>query len=384
MLPVDVANPHGTIAATSATAGVASKRSPALWRHRVLARVYRHRYLAGFTLIGLCSILIELAIRRALPNWWPPSCQTGLAFLVGLMLSLTLNLTVNFHVPRQYLLRTTAWFVGISLISFSLNAAVVYFLRATTAVTYDELRLATAGVLFTLAYSLHRTFTFDQSRNFGIAVYAVEDEDVDRIFAAVGWCCDHVHVDLVDETMQPDAAPVQLDRIDQVRRLWNGHPICLHVMSRRPRSWVHQTWQQVDWYLLHCDADDDLQELIFECRAHGKKVGVVWHSGVRPGRLLPYLPHVDFVMVLGIAEPGRSGQTLDEAGLAVARTLETMRAHYRFDLMFDGGVRTSNIAQIPGRYIVSASGVLNAPVPVMTAETLRLSRYRRQDSRRAA
>lgn len=345
------------------------------WRRKVFRYIYRYRYLACFTMIGLMSILLELAVLVMLPNSWPFSGQVVAAFSVGMLFSLVLNVKLNFQVPRQYLLRTSAWFVAISVASFVLNSAVVNFLHATTELAYSSLRLGTSGLLFVLAYTMHRTFTFDQSRNFGIAVYASENEDVQRVFDTIGHHCDHIHVDLVDDTVLPSAARVRLDRIDEVRRLWEGYPVCLHVMSRRPREWCEQTWGRVDWYLLPCDDADDLMELIFECRYREKKVGVVWH-GEPLGELLPYLPHVDFVMVLGIEQPGKSGQLLSERGLAVAQTLERMRSLYHYDLMFDGGVKDHNISRIPGRYIVSASGVLNAPLPAVAAHSLRITRYR--------
>lgn len=347
-----------------------------LWQKPLYYYIYRYRYLASFTLIGFFSILLELCVLYVAPNAWPFSAQVGLAFVVGMAFSLALNVTVNFRVPRQYLLRTSAWFVAISVASFLLNSLVVNFLHATTDLAYSSLRLGTSGLLFVLAYTMHRTFTFDQSRNFGIAVYASEAEDVQRVFDKIGHHCDHIHVDLVDKTVQSAAAPVRLECLREVRTLWSGYPVCLHVMSRNPRQWCEQTWDQVDWYLLPCDGHDDLLELIFDCRSREKKVGVVWHGDAALGELLPYLPHVDFVMVLGIAEPGRSGQELSERGLAVAQTLERMRHLYHYDLMFDGGVKSHNISQIPGRYIVSASGVLNAPLPAVAAHSLRISRYR--------
>jgi pentose-5-phosphate-3-epimerase/membrane protein CcdC involved in cytochrome C biogenesis len=354
-------------------------------RHRGFSYyIYRHRYLACFAVIGLMSILLELAVLQILPNWWPWAGQIVVAFFFSLAFSLVLNLTINFKVPRQYLLRTSAWFAAISLFSFALNTGIVSFLHATTEFTYSWLRLVSSGMFFVLAYTLHRTFTFNQSRNFGIAVYASEREDVSKVFEAVGHYCDHVHVDLVDETVLAGAAPVCLDRITEVRQYWRGFPICMHVMSRRPRQWVEQTWHQVDWYLFQCDSFDELMDLIFDCRRRAKKVGVVWHKDVPVGQLMPYLPHVDFVMVLGIAEPGKSGQILSEHGLAVAQTLEAMRPMYHYDLMFDGGVKATNVSRVPGRYIVSASGVLNADEPTSTADYLRMSRYCPEPTRRAA
>ena len=355
-----------------------------LWRRSLAYYIYRHRYLACFTVIGLFSILLELAVLHFLPTAWPQAARIVTAFVVGAVFSLVLNVTINFHVPRRYLLRSSAWFIGISAFSFVLNLAVITFLHANTELTYGWLRLVISGALFAIAYTLHRTFTFNQSRNFGIAIYASENEDVSSVFESIGHCCDHVHVDLVDETVLESVAPVRLDRIDEVRRLWHGFEVCLHVMSRRPRQWAEATWGQIDWYLFTCDVDDDLMELIFDCRFHGKKVGVVWNSGIPLAQLLPYLPHVDFVMVLGIAQPGRSGQTLDEHCLAVARTLDSMRSMYQFELIFDGGVKPQNISHIPGRYIVSASAVLTAARPTTTAHYLRMSEYERRPSRRNA
>jgi pentose-5-phosphate-3-epimerase/membrane protein CcdC involved in cytochrome C biogenesis len=352
------------------------------WRRSLAYYVYRHRYLACFTVIGLFSILLELMVLPWLPAWWPWSGRIAVAFVVGTVFSLVFNVTVNFHVPRQHLLRTSAWFVAISLFSFGMNTAIVLFLHATTDVTYGWLRLVISGFLFIIAYSLHRAITFDQSRNFGIAIYASELEDVGRIFESLGHCCDHVHVDLVDRTVLETAAPVCLERIDEVRQRWHGFEICLHVMSRRPRRWAVETWDRVDWYLFSCDIDDDLMTLIFDCRHHGKKVGVVWNNGIPIGKLMPYLPHVDFVMVLGIDQPGKSGQSLNEECLAVAHTLESMRPLYHYDLMFDGGVKANNVSHIAGRYIVSASGVLNAECPTTMAHYLSKSRYQPQARQR--
>lgn len=356
-----------------------------IWRRSLAYYVYRHRYLACFTVIGFLSILLELAVLHLLPANWNWTARIVLAFLVGAVLSLVLNVTINFHVPRRYMLRASAWFVGISVFSFALNSALISFIHSNTDFTYGFLRLAISGTLFVVAYTLHRTFTFNQSRNFGIAIYASETENVERVFESIGHCCDHIHVDLVDQTVLESAARVRLDRIDEVRRLWHGFEVCLHVMSREPRKWAEATWRKVDWYLFNCDAVDDLMELIFACRFHGKKVGVVWNSGIPLAKLMPFLPHVDFVMVLGIAQPGRSGQALDEHCLAIARTLDSMRPTYRYELMFDGGVKPQNISKIPGRYIVSASAVLNAPQPTAAAHFMRVSEYAPQSpTRRAA
>ena len=333
--------------------------------------VYRYRYLATFTAIGMLSVVLEILLAgRVMPAVWPWQLRAALAFVLGMLVSFSLNTAINFRVPREYLLHTFWRFAVVSVFSFSLNMLVVDLLQRWVGDVYGPARLASAGVLFLIAYALHRRYTFDRTRSFGIAVYASNEERVSRIFHRVGRNCNHLHVDLVDSTMNPHAGPVDLTQIARARRLWPGTPVCLHVMSYYPRHWAQQTWDQVDWLLFHVDAHDDLAELIFQCRARGKRVGVVWHTSAAVGLLLPYLPHVDFVMVLGIAKPGQSGQPILEEAIALAETLDQMRERYGFEIIFDGGVNAATITRIRAKYVVAASAVLRAASPIRSAHCL--------------
>lgn len=342
--------------------------------------VYRYRYLAAFALFGFLSIILEIVlVSYAMPAAWDDLPKATLAFGAGLLVSFCLNAFFNFRVPRRYLLGSFARFALVSLLSFSLNMAAVRGLNEQFGLTYGPTRLICSGCLFLLAYMLHRRWTFARARNFGIAIYASAAERVYRVFHKIGRNCDHVHVDLVDATMNPEAAAVDLGRLRLARRLWAGTPLALHVMSLRPAAWAAQTWPWVDWYLFHLGGHDDLLGLIAECRLRRKKVGVVWHVTDRPSELLPYLPHVDFVMVLGIAQPGRSGQPLAEAAVAMAEMLDRLRGRYGYEVMFDGSVNARTVGRIPATYVVAASAVLGAAVPVMAVNCLKTgARYERR------
>jgi ribulose-phosphate 3-epimerase len=334
--------------------------------------LYRYRYLASFTVIGFVSILLELWLMRAvLPNVWPLPLKSTVGFCMGIIISFVANAYLNFQVTWRHLLRTFAWFAVISTISFATNMAVVRSIYGLTGNHYEMLRLVTAGALFAIGYTLHRRYTFDQARDFGLAVYACESEDPHKLYERVGRNCDHVHVDLIDKTMGINPSPVRLENITIARQLWRGCPVVLHVMSLRPQQWVEQTWNDVDVYLFHVEAEDDLMELVFSCRQRGKHVGVVWRPGNSTSSLLPFLPHVDFVMVLGIREPGRSGQQICPEAIEMAATLSKQRLRYGFEVMFDGGVKASNVTEIEAKYIVAASAVLNAEHPIRAAHVLR-------------
>lgn len=340
-------------------------------RTRASFLLYRYRYLAAFTVIGFLSIVLELLLVRVLPADWPTVAKLVLGFAAGLVFSFALNFRFNFQVPRAYLLTTFRRFAAVSCLSFLLNLAVMSAVKSSLTEGYAPARLLSAGVLFMVAYTLHRRYTFRLARDFGVAVYATKTERVGRIYRKIGWNCDHVHVDLVDETMNPAAAPVDLTKLDRVRRLWKGVPVCLHVMSLQPGRWLPHVWDRVDWVVVHANAEEDLVALIAEARMRGKKVGVAWHVSTTVAAVLPHLPHVDFAMVLGIAQPGVSGQKLLEEAVTVAHMLDRERHRYGFEIIFDGGVNPATIARIPAKYVVAANAVIADQDPVRAAHTLR-------------
>jgi pentose-5-phosphate-3-epimerase/putative flippase GtrA len=370
---------HGSDAEPIILHGPWQRSATALARLRKLVEhngisffIYRYRYLACFTVIGFTSIIIELLVNRfVLKPILPAAPALVISFLIGMVLSFTANANFNFRVPRSYLFRSFAWFALISTLSFLLNMAAILAIGDMFAATPGVLRLSSAGLLFGIGYALHRRYSFDQARNFGLAVYACEAENVQSLYDKVGRNIDHVHIDLIDSTMTPKPSPVRLEKIDEAHVLWPDKPFGMHVMSRTPRVWVEQLWDKIDWFLFHIESEDDLHELMFECRKRGKKVGVVWRPGMSLGSLLTYLPHVDFAMVLGIREPGRSGQQMQPEAIEVVEALDEMRDRYDYQVMFDGGVKTTNVMDIPAKYVIAASAVIGAANPVYAAHVLR-------------
>lgn len=346
--------------------------------------LFRYRYLAVFTVVGLSSILLEVVlVRAAMPPEWPWLVKAMAGFVVGLVFSFVLNSSINFHVPREHLRRTFLRFCLVSAFSFTLNMCLVSWLGTVTSADYGQMRLVSSAAIFLIAYWLHRRYTFDAARNFGIAVYASTSERVGAIFARLGRNCDHVHVDLIDDTMSATAAPVDLSKIRVCRRFWPRTPLCLHLMTHRPSRWLEGIWDEIDWCLFHLDVEEDLFGLLLECRKRGKRPGVVWHRSAPLAAAMPYLPHVDFVMVLGISEPGRSGQTLLAESIDAVAVFDAMRARYGYEVMFDGGVKAANLSKISAKYIVSASSVLRAADPVKEANILRTNgRYARLDAQK--
>ena len=68
---------------------------------------------------------------------------------------------------------------------------------------------------------------------------------------------------------------------------------------------------------------------------------MVWHHTVTVAQMMPFLPHVDFVLILGIEKPGCCGQTVMGEALQTAELFASMAGRYGYQLIFDGGVTTT-------------------------------------------
>ena len=147
-------------------------------------------------------------------------------------------------------------------------------------------------------------------------------------------------------------------------------------MTRQPSRWLDLCLPSVDVLLFHPDGDDDALDIIARCRIAGRKVGVIWRQGMALRDILYCLPHVDYVMTLGIAKPGESGQVILPEALTVAKQFAAMSARYGYQTVFDGGVNTNNLYDIPAQHIVSASALLHAKLPWLAALQLAVGKRR--------
>ncbi len=334
---------------------------------------WRYRYLIVFTLIGFLSICFEVLVVSGLSRIIGESRFLNIGgFALGMLMAFWLNFRFNFRVERARFWRVLTIFAVISIASFSLQIYATATLHVLKWSDYPFGRFVTAGGFFLIAYLVHRRLSFRRAaKNLGIAVYATAGVRPQELYDRIGEHCDHLHIDLVDETMKTDADPVDISVIAEARRLWRWQPCMIHLMTRVPTRWLPQVMPLVDAVLVHVDGDDEIFSVLAELRANGKGCGVVLHPPVGLDRLLPYLPHVDYVLVLGIAQPGMSGQLIRPEAIASAQVLDELAERYGFELIFDGGVTVENVQHIPATYIVSSSTVLRAEDPLRAALTLR-------------
>jgi broad specificity phosphatase PhoE/pentose-5-phosphate-3-epimerase/putative flippase GtrA len=337
---------------------------------------YRFRYLSRYTVIGVGSLVLEVAIISLLG--YASSYQwlnTVFGFSVGMMFSYVLNASFNFDVPENKNIRTFEIFAIISTFAFVLNLILIQFLSQQFSYGYSVTRFFSAGCIFLLSYGLHTRYTFD-TKQVGLAVYLSEAEDVQNIESKVKTNPDFIHLDLVDETYNENADPVDLDVIEEVKQVYPDTKRMVHIMSEDPMQWMEKLHDDVHSIVFHPE-EDDIDALVDYCRSNDCDPGLCISYNTTIESIEEQLDDLDIVQVLGIERPGVSGQGMASEALETVERLSSMkRDGYEFDVCFDGGVKRSNVHKISADLVVSASAVLKAQNPKKALYDLKTnSRY---------
>ena len=339
--------------------------------------IYRFRYLFNYIIIGFFSILLEIIIISQFNKIGVSLIFSApIGFMSGLFLSYILNSRLNFRVPKKNNLRTFALFSTISTISLILNFIIMGLISRKFNVDYTTLRFATASVIFMASYLAHRKITFNFMKNVGIAIYLAKNQSIEEAYSKIKYYCDFIHIDLVDETINKECSEVDLSLIKEINKTWALKKM-FHVMSKKPFEWIKKVYPYVDIILFHLEIEDNLNEIIEFCKINKKKCGIILGYESKIKDLMPYIKNIEFVQVMGIKTLGKSGQGLEVSALDKLKELRELQKTHSFDIIFDGGVKPTNIPQISAKYIIAASSLFSSDNPIKSFMELKTSaRYR--------
>jgi len=325
---------------------------------------HRFNYLINYIWIGFFSIVFEsLIIQLVLFQITPFWLKVFLGFLSGLFLSLILNAKLNFKVPRSKNVRVFLLFSLISIMAFSINLILIGLIKNVTPLDYTFLRFFTAAIVFAFSYLAHRRFTFDFIKKVGIAIYLNKGQNIIEIYSKIRYYSDFIHIDLLDETFSPGVKELDLNLIEEIDKTW-GLKKMVHIMSKKPSIWIKRLINKGDVFLFHLEIEEDIEKIISLCKKNKKAVGIVLSMGDSVEDILKYLPQIDFVQVMGINSLGKSGEELNISSLKKVDELNRLKEKYSFEIIFDGGVRTTNVHKINSKYIVSSSSLLSSKNPI--------------------
>ena len=340
--------------------------------------VYRFRYLINYMIIGLGSILLEIFLINILSKYVPDIRFTTLiGFIAGVLFSFFLNKNLNFKVPKAENVKTFTLFSIISVFAFVLNLLLINIVFIEVGLeNYSISRLISSGIIFLISYTLHRRFTFRNTKQAGIAIYLSKDEDLKEIKKKVQYYPDFIHIDLVDNTYKPDAEEVDIAKGYQIDSYWPKLKKMTHIMSSTPSKWIKEVSEFSDYIIIHHETEEDIGKIIKLIKSRNRKAGISLLIDTPIQDIIEHLPYIDLIQILGIAKPGSSSQHMQSLVLKKLRIINSLKRKYNFDVCFDGGVKLTNVHKIDARYIVSGSTVLKSENIIETINAIKTgSRY---------
>ena len=343
---------------------------------RINLFLYKFRFLVLYIIFGIISLIIEFSFRNYLITLnFNQSYATFLGVLLGILFAFWSNSKLNFKIPSPRLLKALFYFVIISFFS----ASIQFYLGRVLLVenkNYELSRIVISSIIFLIAYWFHRKYSFINFKKVGVAIYADAAENIKDINKKINHYPDFVHIDIVDDTMKPDADDVEISRLETIKAYWPDTQIQTHIMSENPSNWVPKVLPFSDVVYVHGDINQDLNPIISEIHNVGKLVGIALRITSEIDDYINLLEKADYVLLLTIKHPGNSGQAFHSSAFRKIEQLNNLSFRNQFVLCVDGGVNTSIAKLINSECIVSGSSVLNDSDPIKQIMRLQTdSRY---------
>lgn len=335
---------------------------------------YRYRFLMIYIVIGVTSLVVDFILFRALTNWGVnTTLSLSCSVFIAIFYAYWMNARFNFKIPRAKRNRAFFLFALISLGSGILNWLVNSRLQEEFEFSYEASRTVASGLLFLIAYALHRKFSFRDFKQVGVAVYANGVENISGIKDKVGDYPGFIHVDIIDETFGRAGVDPKAYRMEAIRAHWPGKDIHLHIMSRKPSEWLEDSLPHVDVVIIHAELDEPVEPVLEKIRSAGKGAALCVGISTPVESIKPFLGLIDMIMLLTIPEPGASGQTFQAEALSKIASINGWPERRQLSLCVDGGVNESNIHLLHVERVVSGSSVLNHASPQMQIMRLQTS-----------
>lgn len=187
------------------------------------------------------------------------------------------------------------------------------------------------------------------------------------------WGADVVHCDVMDGVYVPNIT-FGMPMVKAFKQNSNL-PIDAHLMITLPEKYVGAFCDAgADIVTFHPDASGDVQGAIDTIKSKGKKCGLVVNADQPFDIVEPYLPEIDFLVVMTV-QAGFGGQKFMPNRLEMVQKGDEMRKQFGYSYLIevDGGVCEGNVATIKDAgadIVVAGSAVFKSANPTLTIERL--------------
>ncbi|MBD3208879.1 ribulose-phosphate 3-epimerase [Candidatus Woesearchaeota archaeon] len=163
---------------------------------------------------------------------------------------------------------------------------------------------------------------------------------------------DLLHVDVMDGEFVPETT--LWNDPGQVKRIKTVLPLDVHIMINNPDDrYMEFVRAGANMLAFHVEAAKDPEALLSRLQRHDVKVGISLNPETPLDKILPYLPLVDYVLIMSV-RPGKAGQQFIPG---VVEKIVFIKYHFPHVLVqVDGGMNP-----------VTAAFVINAGADIIVA-----------------
>ena len=185
----------------------------------------------------------------------------------------------------------------------------------------------------------------------------------------------YIHIDVMDGSFVPSIS-FGMPLIKSIRSA-TDKVFDVHLMIVDPLRYIKEFAEiGADIITFHLEAAPDVQAVIDEIHACGKKAGISIKPGTAAEELVPYLDKVDMILVMTV-EPGFGGQPFIESSYDKIRAVRAMLTERGLDtdVQVDGGITKDNIRSVieaGANVIVAGSTVYRGDAAQNTKDLLKL------------
>lgn len=174
---------------------------------------------------------------------------------------------------------------------------------------------------------------------------------------------DFIHVDVMDgKYVENKSLPFK-----EMRHIYKftNKRLDVHLMVESPSKYISDYASlNTEYITIHLDTIENTLSNLKQIKSYGIKTGIALNPDDKVEALIPYLPYIDLILVMGVI-PGKGGQKFIDKTIDKLKELKVLKKEYKdfkFKISVDGGVnnivakKIYNLTDIivSGNYITSS------------------------------
>ena len=174
---------------------------------------------------------------------------------------------------------------------------------------------------------------------------------------------DFIHVDVMDGKYVSNKT-LPFREIKHIYKFTNKR-LDVHLMVNNPSKYIKDYASlNTEYISIHLDSLEEVLSNLKLIKSYGIKCGIVLNPLDEVSTIIPYLPYLDLILVMGVT-PGEGGQKFITKTISKLQELQVLKKEYpmfNFKISIDGGINETVSKKIKSLVdiIVSGSYITNS------------------------